>query len=291
MSFACLVDTTRCVGCRSCQVACKQSNGLQAEQTKFFAAPGGYQNPPRFSPHTRTYVTYHEIEDRCGGLKWVFVKQQCMHCEEMRCADVCPPGVFRRNAAGAVVCDPGECIGCAACVDECPFHAPRVEYWELETPEIHKCSFCMERREVELDDVRVNGNLLQGEALRRHRESFHTPACAKVCPAGAIRFGRRDQLLIEARGRIAAAPQKYVNYVYGENELGGCGWLYLAAVPFEKLGLPVRFVAPAEFKGMGSTGRGRGPVASVFSHLGTLLAGVCWFFKRQDEVRSAGEKP
>ena len=290
MTFACLVDTTRCVGCRSCQVACKQSNSLEAERTKFFAAPGGYQNPAKFSPHTRTYVSYHELEDEAGGLKWVFLKQQCMHCTDMRCADVCAPGVFRLTASGVVVCDADECIGCAACVTECPFGAPRIEYWGLETPQIRKCSFCFERRQAKLDAVRVNGKPLRGESLRRHQASFHTPACAKACPAGAILFGRRDQLLAEARRRIAADPKRYVDHVYGEKELGGCGWLYLAGVPFEKLGLPVQFVAPAEFKGMGCKDGSRSPVASVWRGIGTLLVAVAWFFKRRDEVRGAPGK-
>ncbi len=290
MTRACLVDTTRCVGCRSCQVACKRSNSLQAEQTKFFSAGGGYQNPAGFSAYTRTYVSYHELEDEAGGLKWVFVKRQCMHCAQMRCADVCAPGVFRLDASGAVVCEPDECIGCAACTDECPFGAPRIEYWELDTPQIRKCTFCIDRQQAQPGEIRINGRPLRGEALRRYQASFSTPACAKACPAGALKFGPRDQLLAEARRRIAADPQKYVDYVYGEKELGGCGWLYLAGVPFETLGLPMRFVAPAESKGMGAKARGRRPVASVWSAMGTILAAMCWFFRRRDKISAACEK-
>ena len=290
MTIACLVDTTRCVGCRSCQVACKQSNGLEAEKTEFSAAGGGYQNRAEFSAYTRTYVSYHELEDESGGLKWVFVKRQCLHCAELRCADVCAPGVFRLTASGVVVSDPDKCIGCAACTDECPLGAPRIEYWGLDKPQIRKCTFCLDRQQAEPGEMRVNGRRLRGEALRRHEESFRTPACAKACPAGALKFGRRDQLLAEARRRIAAAPRKYVDYVYGEKDLGGCAWLYLASVPFEKLGLPVLAAAPVKPKGMGSRGRGHRPVGWVRSAAGVLLAAACWFFQRRDKVSTANEK-
>jgi formate dehydrogenase iron-sulfur subunit len=286
MTCACLVDTTRCIGCRSCQVACKQANGLEGEETKFFAASGGYQNPSRFSPNTRTYVSYHEVEDGAGGLKWVFVKLQCMHCKEMPCANVCAPEVFRRTASGVVVCDSDKCIGCVACEDECPFQVPTIEYRGLDTPHVRKCDFCFERLEAEIDRLRVNGKPLAGEALRRHKKSLQTPACAKACPTGAIQFGDRPGLLAEARRRIAAQPDKYVDHVYGEKELGGLGWLYLAGVPFEKLGLPTRFAAPEGFQGLGAAAVGRRAVASLCGGIGTLLAGLCWFFKRREEVRS-----
>ncbi len=284
MTSACLVDTTRCVGCRTCQVACKQSNGLKAEKTKFAAKQGSYQNPPRFSPYTRTYVSYHELEDDRGRVKWVFVKRQCMHCREMRCSDVCAPGVFRLTDSGAVASEADACIGCGACIDECPWRVPVVDFWDVETPHLRKCTFCMERREGTIDQVRINGRTLSGEALARHQKSFQTPACAKACPTGAIRFGPRDELLAEARRRIAAEPDKYIDYVYGEHEMGGLGWLYLASVPFEKLGLPTRFVPRGDFQGLGAAG-GRGGVRARLGGIGTLLAGVCWFFKRRDEVR------
>ena len=289
MTWACLVDTTRCIGCRGCQVACKGAHGLRAEKTRFFAAGGGYQNPPRFSPNTRTFVSFHELEDESGKPKWVFVKRQCMHCKDLRCAKVCAPGVFRREDSGEVTVQSEACIGCAACMDECPYGVPTIDYWDHDTPHLKKCTFCFERREVELDEVTIDGRRASGERLARHRDRFRTPACVKACSSGALQFGRRDRLLAEARRRIDATPKKYVPYVYGERELGGLGWLYLAAVPFDKLGLPVEFMAPRQFQGIGRRGRGRDGVASLFRGLGTLAAGVCWFFGRRDDVRSAGE--
>ncbi|OHB84393.1 MAG: hypothetical protein A2V98_17370 [Planctomycetes bacterium RBG_16_64_12] len=241
MRSACLVDTTRCIGCRSCQVACKQSNQLAEEHTKFFAAPGGYQNPGRFSPRTFTYVSYHEVEGAGGATVWTFVKHQCMHCTDLYCAQVCAPRVFRKTSSGVVAYEPDNCIGCAACVDACPFDVPAIDYWDLATPHVRKCSFCLERQESQLDEGEVDGRPLSAPAAERYRRSFQTPACGKACPADALQFGDRDELLAEAKRRIAAEPEKYVDHVYGEKEAGGTGWLYLARVPFEKLGFPMSF--------------------------------------------------
>jgi formate dehydrogenase iron-sulfur subunit len=239
---ACLVDTTRCIGCRSCQVACKQSNGLAGERTSFFASPGGYQNPRRFSPRTFTYVSFHELDSAAGEPPlWVFVKHQCMHCEVMYCARVCESRVFRKTPSGVVVYEADRCLGCAACTDACPFHVPAIDYWNVAMPQIRKCRFCIERQQSQIDQAESDGTRQGPSAADRRRASFQTPACAKACPAGAIEFGQRDRLLWEARRRIAAAPDRYVDHVYGEKEAGGTGWLYLARVPFAQLGFPTRF--------------------------------------------------
>ncbi|NQU20159.1 MAG: 4Fe-4S dicluster domain-containing protein [Candidatus Nealsonbacteria bacterium] len=292
MTHGCLVDTTRCIGCRTCQVSCKRAHGLKAEETKFLAGDG-YQNPLRFSPHTRTYVSFHEVKDDRGRLKWVFVKRQCLHCTEMPCANSCAPEIFRRTATGEIVCNSKECIGCAACIDECPFEVPAIEYWDVATPHLRKCTFCYDRQQAPVAQVNVNGKPLSGEALRRHQQRLRTPACAAACPTGALKFGDRDKLLAEARRRIAARPNEYVDHIYGEKELGGTGWLYLAAVPFERLGFPTHFAPPppasgADPKGMGSIDRHqRDRGGSLFRTVAAALTGICWFFKRRDDVRSS----
>ncbi len=264
MRVACLVDTTRCIGCRSCQVACKQSNGLAGEKTKFFASPGGYQNPPRFSPRTFTYVSYHEPGGAGGRPAWVFVKRQCMHCTDLYCAYVCAPQVYQKTATGVVAYQAEYCIGCSACVDACPFAVPAIDYWDLATPHVRKCTFCLARQESEIEEAEVDGRSLSGATLERHRESRRTPACAKACPTGCIQFGDRQQLLREAKRRVAAEPDKYVDHVYGETEAGGTAWLYLASVPFDQLGFPTEFQnldAYQKPEGVGASDRS-GPVVS-----------------------------
>jgi len=295
MTIACLVDTTRCIGCRSCQVACKQAHELKADDTKFFAAEGGYQNPSGFTPYTRTYVSFHERDPSGGGPAWVFVKRQCMHCKDTRCASVCAPQVYWRTAEGVVAFEPSACIGCSACVDECPFGVPVIDYWDVDTPHLRKCTFCLDRQETEIESVRLDGRPLSGDREDRYEAALKTPACARACPTGAIRFGPRDELLTEARRRIAAAPHRYVVHIYGEKELGGLGWLYLAAVPFKELGFPTEFPPPMEHGGMGmhrpqphGQPKPRRVRASLSTALGATLAGLTWLFRRREEVRRSG---
>lgn len=287
MRIACLVDTTRCIGCRSCQVACKQANRLDADETRFFAAPGGYQNPKRFSPRTYTYVSYHELDGAGSGPRWAFVKRQCLHCTEMYCASVCSPGVYYRTESGAVGCRSNQCIGCAACVDACPFGVPAIDYWNVATPQARKCVFCMNPQEAAAPAER-DGRPLSSEALATYRDRLRTPACVKACPTGALRFGQRDALLAEARRRIAADPGRYVDHIYGEKEMGGTGWLYLARVPFEQLGFPVAFPGRDALKGqerLGGGPGGRRPQVSLAGGLSAMVAGLGWFFQRRNDVR------
>jgi formate dehydrogenase iron-sulfur subunit len=237
MPYAVLVDTTKCIGCRSCQVSCKQWNGLPAERTRLEGRTTGFQNPMALSAKTLTMVTNKEIEDpnAVGGMRWVFAKRQCMHCEEPACAAACPVTALHKTKEGPVTYDSGKCIGCRYCVWACPFGVPTAD-WESLAPKIHKCTMCFNRVTAQDTPAELNGKALTADEKKVFAESQGKPACVKACTTGALQFGDREKLLALAWERIKAAPGKYVSQVFGEKEVGGTSYLYISSVPFEKLG-------------------------------------------------------
>ncbi len=233
-----LVDTTKCVGCRSCQVSCKSWNGLPAEKTELSAAVPSLQQPAAVSGKTRTVVTFNEVPDDSapGGLQYVFVKRQCMHCIDPACVSACPTTAMNVAADGAVTYDYDKCMGCRYCVWACPFGAPAAE-WDGRASHINKCDQCFGRQFEEAPGMRNGAETTEDNQLA-FREKHEQPSCVSQCPVGALEYGDRDELLEKAKDRIRQNPGKYVDHVYGEREAGGTGWLYLASVPFEELGMP-----------------------------------------------------
>ncbi len=124
MKIGLLIDTTKCIGCRGCTLACKEANGLPIDD--------GSQG--------LSATTWTTVEDRAG----VHVRRQCMHCEEPACASVCPVGALKKTAEGAVVYDENKCIGCRYCMVACPFSIPRYE-WNTPVPRMRKCILCYEQ--------------------------------------------------------------------------------------------------------------------------------------------------
>ena len=198
-----LVDTTLCVGCRGCEAACAEANELPApvEGEKVF------DEKRDTAQHVFTVVNRHATEQ--GGER--FVKTQCMHCVAPACASACPVQAMVKLPTGPVVYDASRCMGCRYCMIACPFNVPKYEY-ESAAPRVRKCTFCAKRQ-------------AEGKG----------PACAEVCPSGALLFGKRAELLEIAKKRIYTNPDRYVHHVYGEQEAGGTSWLYITDVPFEKM--------------------------------------------------------
>ncbi len=215
--FGMLNDSTRCIGCKACQAACKKENKLERESTLGEQQAIGheiYDSPRGLSEDTYTVIKLHQ-DEKSGEA--TFVKQQCMHCVDPACASACIVGALKKQANGAVKYDADMCMGCRYCMVACPFSVPQFE-WQKAIPSIKKCTLCSETR------------LDKGQPT----------ACSSACPAGAITFGNRNDLLRIAKERIAAEPDRYADTVYGEYEVGGTGVYYLTKkqVSYASLGLP-----------------------------------------------------
>jgi Fe-S-cluster-containing dehydrogenase component len=235
--------------------ACRAANGLEPDTSGF--ADGLYQAPVDLSARAKNVIKVYREGERSA-----FVKAQCMHCLDPACTSACMLGALKKREKGIVSYDASLCIGCRYCQMVCPFNVPKFE-WAKVAPKIVKCELCRHR-------------LAEGKL----------PACVEVCPRGAVIYGTRADLLAEAKRRLAAHPDRYVPKVYGEHDGGGTQCLYLAAVPFEKLGLPdlgtepVPTVAHAVQHGIY-----KGFVAPV-----ALYAALAAVLVR-NRKRTAGEKP
>ena len=237
---AMLYDATRCIGCRACESACKEWNELPEE-------------PER--PSDTTAYTWTLIKQYREGSSESFRKYQCLHCLDPACVSVCTVGALSKTEAGPVVYDAKKCIGCRYCQYACPFGVPKFE-WDKALGLIGKCTFCADR-------------IAEGRM----------PACAEACPAGALAFGTREDMLAEARSRIEQHPERYFDHIYGETEAGGTSVLFLSAVPFEKLG----------FSTLGPDPVARASVfvskatPVVFFGAAAMFSGLYWLTKRENE--------
>ena len=194
-----LIDLTRCTGCNACVLACKEANGL----------PHSAEVAQTLSSDAYTCLNEYQVNSQAH-----YVKRQCMHCLQPACASACTVGALRKTPEGPVVYEANRCIGCRYCQYACPFGVPAYD-WDNPLGLIHKCQMCVTR-------------LAEGKS----------PACVSACPNGALRFGKRAELLAQARAQIASNPGRYVDHIYGEHEAGGTSVLYLASVPFSDLGFP-----------------------------------------------------
>jgi formate dehydrogenase iron-sulfur subunit len=265
MSKAILIDTTRCLGCQRCVAACKLVNGLLSTSRADRVATDRLRvlTPDTDLPLEETgdenlSATTLNVVQTCGS---VYVRRFCMHCQDPTCVSVCPVGALKKTAAGPVVYAPERCMGCRYCMVACPFHVPRYEWKKVWAPQVRKCQMCAPR---------------QGQGLK--------PACTEVCPAQAGVFGERDDLLREAETRLRQEPRKYVQRIYGKEEVGGTSVLYLSAVPFAKLGLPANL--PHEALPL-YTYRVLSKIPNLVTLTGVLLTGIWWLTKRREEVAAA----
>ncbi len=208
-----LVDTTVCIGCRNCEWACKQAHEIPTAPIETYEDKSVFDAMRR--PDDKALTVVNRYADRTRPGVSHAVKVQCMHCARPACVSACIVGALSKQENGAVVWDTAKCIGCRYCMVACPFQIPAFEYHKALQPRIMKCDFCFERRKC--------GKL---------------PACVDICPVEALTYGPREDLVGIARSRVRRFPKRYVNHVFGEYEVGGTDWLYLAGAAFADLQFP-----------------------------------------------------
>jgi len=212
---AILTDATKCIGCERCVQGCVEQNHLPADLPAHYKADDGLSEA--------RYTSIVEIDGREQNTSR-FVRRQCMHCIDPTCASACLVGALVKQEGGSVKYDADKCIGCRYCMLACPFTIPRYEYGE-QLPYIRKCKMD--------ESCRVEGG---------------QPACTAACPTGATVFGLRDELIAEAKRRIAERPDLYEDHVYGEHEFGGTSVIYISDTPLHDV---LQIPTAEEFKKRG----------------------------------------
>jgi formate dehydrogenase iron-sulfur subunit len=244
-------DTTVCIGCKACEVACKQWNDLPADGSEFKKG-GSYDHTGELSASTWRHVRFVELletsaERRAqageavagdGGIdvaqavadmdRWIFMSDVCKHCTNAGCLDACPTGALIRTEFQTVLLQADVCNGCGYCIPACPFGVVDRDHLDGRAA---KCTLCYDRLEDGLE-----------------------PACAKACPTDSIQFGPYEELVAVAERRVAELHRRGEDraYLYGagddpEHDLaGGLGAFFLLTEPPERFGLPAEAESPVQ---------------------------------------------
>jgi formate dehydrogenase iron-sulfur subunit len=215
-----LIDTTSCIGCKACEVACQEWNDLPPEPT---TQGGTYQTLPDTTARFWNLIKFSEHESP-KGFHWLMRKDQCMHCTEPGCLIACPaPGAIVQYANGIVDFQQDACIGCGYCITGCPFNVPK---FSSDTRRVYKCTLCVDR---------------VAEGLQ--------PACVKACPTSCLQFGTKDAMLALAGHRVEQLKEDGFAQaaVYDPPGVGGTGVVSVLAFGDrpELYGLPKDPTVPA----------------------------------------------
>jgi Fe-S-cluster-containing dehydrogenase component len=203
-----LYDATKCIGCKTCMVACQDANDLPRDTRN---SSGLYDAPDDLNSQCKNIIKLFKDADRMS-----YMKAQCMHCVDPACINACMLGSLKKREHGIVTWHGERCTGCRYCGIACPYGVPTYEF-EKAWPKVVKCEMC-------------NHRIAKGQQ----------PACCEVCPKQAVIYGKYKDLLADAKERIANNPGLYEPKVFGETDGGGTQVLYLskAGISFQDLGLP-----------------------------------------------------
>ena len=197
-----LVDTTTCIGCKACEVACLEWNGYPFTETTF---DNTYQTMPETAWNYWNLIKFNEHEDPDHGLMLLMRKDQCMHCEEPGCLAACPAeGAIVQYANGIVDFQEANCIGCGYCMTGCPFNIPK---FSPKARKVFKCTLCSDRVTQGLE-----------------------PACIKACPTGCLHFGTKPEMkaLAETRAEQLRTQSGFADAgVYDPSGVGGTHVIYV----------------------------------------------------------------
>jgi formate dehydrogenase iron-sulfur subunit len=255
-----LTDSTLCIGCKACEVACKEYNQVPADG--YVWTGRSYDNTMQLGHSTWRHVAFVEMDTALGvggnsgeQVSWSFVSDVCKHCEHAGCLEACPTGSIVRTELGTVYVQPDVCNGCGYCVVGCPFG---VIDRRPDDGRAFKCTFCYDRQRA-------------GEQ----------PACAKACPTESILFGELDELRDRAERRVADLHARGLNdavvYDPRETSVQGIHALFIVRGDPESYNLPARPEVPTIYL---RDGWRSAAVAALFAIGGTALA----FLARQAEA-------
>lgn len=246
-ALAILYDPSLCIGCRACQMACKQWNDLPRESTD---PEGIYETPTDLSAITWNII---KLNDRIES-EPRFFNYQCMHCVDAACVLACPSGALSKDELGFTAFDRNKCIGCGYCTQWCPYGVPHLAVDSLlaGTAKAAKCTFCQDRI----------------------RQGIGGPSCAERCPVGALVWGPRDALLEQAHQRVETLKAEGLSSasIYGEIESGGLNRLSILFAEPEAYNLPANPAAPTVARVWQNIIQTLGAVAIVAAGVGAFGA-------------------
>src|SRR5512133_1390858 len=251
LEVAKLIDVSKCIGCKACQVACMEWNDVRDDVGRNL---GVYDNPIDLTDRSWTVMRFYEEELPQRGLQWLIVKDGCLHCEDPGCLRACPaPGAIVQYANGIVDFQQEYCIGCGYCQTGCPFNVPR---FSAKDQKAYKCTLCSDRVAVGLE-----------------------PACIKTCPTQALSFGSKEDMKDLAAERVMELKERgYANAaIYDPAGVGGTHVMYVLPP-----GDPARYRLPRNPEVSPLVALWRSGVAKtlgVFTMIAVVVAGIFHYMK------------